>query len=276
MTRSVDLDAYFARIGYRGPCTSSLETLSELHLRHPQAIPFENLNPLLRWPVLLDADALQRKLVRGGRGGYCYEHNLLFADVLRALGFRVRGLAARVQWNVPDPSVMPRSHMLLLVEFGGGTFIADVGFGGLTLTSPLRLEMDVEQRTPHEVFRLLAAGDGFVLQARIGATWKPLYRFDLQEQSLADYEVTNWYLCHHPASRFVAGLMAARAAADRRYALRDNELTVHHLSGETERQLLTSADALRRTLQTTFGLTLPEGPELEAALSPLLRERIGP
>ena len=266
MTRAVDLDAYFERIDYRGPRTPSLDTLSEIHLRHPQAIAFENLNPLLRWPVPLDAESLQQKLVLGRRGGYCYEHNLLFGHVLGALGFQVRGLAARVQWNVPDPAVMPRSHMLLLVEFGRGPVIADVGFGGLTLTAPLRLEPDAEQRTPHDPFRLLTAAEGFVMQARIGETWKPLYQFDQQEQSLADYEVTNWYLSNHPASRFVTGLMAARAASDRRYALRDNDFAIHHLDGGTERELLTSADALREALEGPFGLTLPDGPELHAAL----------
>ncbi|MCB0225525.1 MAG: arylamine N-acetyltransferase, partial [Anaerolineae bacterium] len=88
-----DLDAYFRRIGYTGERTASRATLSALILHHAQTIPFENLNPLLRWPVRLDLPSLQQKLVRDGRGGYCYEHNLLFSQVLQTLGFQVTHLA---------------------------------------------------------------------------------------------------------------------------------------------------------------------------------------
>ena len=268
MTPAIDLDSYFARIGYSGARSAAVETLAAIHLHHPRAIPFENLNPLLRWPVRLDASSLQQKLVRDGRGGYCYEHNLLLSQVLRQLGFKVRTLAARVSWNVPEDMVRPRTHMLLLVDVGGERHVADVGFGGLTLTAPLLLQPDIEQGTPHETFRLVAAGDdGFVMEAKIGERWRSLYAFDLQEQVLADYEMANWYLCNKPSSHFITGLVAARPDDGCRYALRGNELTTHHLNGETKRRLLTSSAQLRDALEKTFRLTLPMGPELEAALT---------
>lgn len=266
MTPSVDIDAYFERIGYVGSRSVSFDTLAAIHLQHATAIPFENLNPLLRWPVRLDAQSLEQKLVRDKRGGYCFEQNLLLSHVLRGLGFQITGLAARVLWNAPEGTVTPRGHMLLLVNIDGRRYAADVGFGGLTLTAPLRLEVDVEQSTPHEPFRLSAARDGFVMQAKIGNTWRSLYQFDLQEQFLADYEVTNWYLSNHPSSHFVTGLIAARPDRVRRYALRGSELAVHHLDGGTERRMLTTADGLRGALESTFGLTLPDGPELNEAL----------
>lgn len=260
------LDAYLARIGYAGERTPTLETLRAVHARHAQAIPFENLSPLLGLPVPLDAPSLFRKLVHEGRGGYCFEHNLLFKDALTALGFEVTGLAARPLLNAPAGVVPPRGHMLLLVEVGGVPHLADVGFGGLTLTGPLRLEPDIEQATPHEPFRLARAGDEFQVQAKVQGGWRTLYGFGLQEQLRPDYEVTSWYLSHHPASPFVTGLIAARAAADRRYALRDNALAVHHLDGATDRRTLTSAAELRAALEELFLLTLPTTPELEAAL----------
>ena len=99
MQEAFDLGAYFARIGYDGPATPRLETLREIHRLHPQAIAFENLNPLLHWPVPLDMQSLQQKLVTQRRGGYCYEHNLLLKHALERIGFRVAGLAARVLWN---------------------------------------------------------------------------------------------------------------------------------------------------------------------------------
>ena len=115
-----DLDAYLERIGYRGPRRATLDTLEALHALHPTAIPFENLNPLLGWPVALDIDSLQKKMVAGGRGGWCFEHNTLFRHALEALGFSVISLAARVLWDAPpDSPIGPRSHMLLLVNLGG-------------------------------------------------------------------------------------------------------------------------------------------------------------
>jgi N-hydroxyarylamine O-acetyltransferase len=266
MTSGFDVDAYFERIGYRGSRSVSIETLAAIHLQHAQTIPFENLNPFLRWPVRLDAQSLQQKLVRDKRGGYCFEHNLLLSHVLNLLGFQVRGLAARVLWNVPESTVTPRGHMLLLIDLDNGRYVADVGFGGLTLTAPLRLESAIEQQTPHEPFRLMKSGDGFVMQASVAGTWRSLYRFDLQEQFLADYEVTNWYLSNHPSSHFVTGLIAARPDLDRRHVLRGNELAVHYVNGRTERRLLTSTEGLRAELEDTFRLTLPDGPEVLTAL----------
>ena len=90
----LDLDAYLARIGYHGPRHASREVLVALHEAHQASIPFENLDILLGREISLELDALQRKLVSGRRGGYCFEQNTLFRAVLEALGFRVTSLAA--------------------------------------------------------------------------------------------------------------------------------------------------------------------------------------
>lgn len=273
MKDAVDVVAYFERIGYAGEREPTLDVLRAIHARHAESIAFENLNPLVGWPVTLDAASLERKIVQGGRGGYCYEHNLLFQHVLRALGFRVTGLAARVLWGLPADTVRPRTHMLLRVELDEGPYVADVGFGGMTLTAPLRLEAGVEQSTSHEPFRLTAAGQAFDMEARVRGEWRPLYRFGLEENLLPDYELASWYLSHHPASSFVTGLMAARPAPGLRYALHDNEFAVHHLGGPTERRVLTSAPELRAVLEGELGLTLPDAPELDAALERLATKR---
>ena len=159
--------------------------------------------------------------------------------------------------------------MLLRVELNEKPYLADVGFGILTPTGPLRLEPDIEQATPHEPFRLIRAGQEFVMQAKIREDWKTLYRFDLQEQLLPDYEVGNWYVSTHPDSIFVTGLMAARPATDRRYALRNNEFAAHDLNGSTERRVLTSVVELREILENAFCITLPDVPELDSALARL-------
>jgi N-hydroxyarylamine O-acetyltransferase len=261
-----DLAAYFERIGYDGPKTARLETLCEIHRLHPQAIAFENLNPLLRWPVPLDARSLQQKLVTQRRGGYCYEHNLLLKHALESIGFKVVGLAARVLWNQPEDAIRPRTHMLLQVDIEDAIWIADVGFGGLTLTAPLRLVEHTPQATPHEPFRMTRISGDYAVQAEVRGEWRTLYRFDLQEQVLPDYEMTSWYLSNHPESHFVRRLIAARTEPGRRYALLDNELATHTLGQESMRRKVRSAEELRGALSETFRIVVPQGPEVEAKL----------
>lgn len=267
---SIDLDRYFARVGYDGPRDNSVATLRRLHELHPQAIPFENLDPLLRRPVRLDPDSLQAKLVDGGRGGYCFEHNSLFAGVLRALGYKVEEATARVRWSVPPGVTTPRVHCLLFVEAEGEDWLADVGFGGNVLTAPLNLSSRAEQATPHEPFRLVEEGDGHLVQeAKINGTWVPLYAFDFAHTHPADYEMGNWFTSAHPGSIFVNGLLGARATPDRRYALRDNQLAVHRLGGTTERTTLKSAGELRDALTDLFKLRLDQLDGLDPALAAL-------
>ncbi|WP_394827148.1 arylamine N-acetyltransferase [Pendulispora albinea] len=266
----IDLSAYFERIGYTGNRSATLDTLREIHRLHALAIPFENLDPVLRRPVSLDIVSLQKKLIADRRGGYCYEQNLLFQHVLRALGFSVTGLAARVIWTNPEGVITPRSHMLNRVDLEGTTYVADVGFGGITLTEPLVLEPNTEQSTSYELFRLVPQNDeggGFAMDANAGGKWRRLYRFDLTPQYQPDYEISSWYLCTNPKSHFLTGIMAARPIEGGRYALNNNQLTIHRLNGEPERRTLTSAAELRDFFTDGLGITLPDSPDLEPVLA---------
>ncbi|MFD2054134.1 arylamine N-acetyltransferase [Mesorhizobium calcicola] len=259
-----DLDVYLARIGYAGSRDASLDTLKALHLLHPQAIPFENIDPFLGKPVRLDLASLQEKIIADGRGGYCFEHNLIFMHALKSLGFQVGGLAARVLWGQREDAITARSHMLLRVELGGRTHIADVGFGGLTLTAPLLLEPGREQTTPHETFRIVETDDHFRLQPAIGGDWRSLYRFDLQPHYEVDYSVTNYFVSTNPISHFLSSVIAARAMPDRRCALRGNRLSIHHTGGRTEQREIATAAELADTLESQLGIVIADRAAFEA------------
>jgi N-hydroxyarylamine O-acetyltransferase len=272
---NADLDAYFGRLGYDGPSQPTLRTLTRLHALHADRIPFENLSPFAGEPVRLDLDSLQDKLLRRGRGGWCFEQNILLAHMLEALGYDVTRLAARVRWNVPPERVTPRSHMLLRVRLPEGDFIADVGFGGLTLSAPLKIEAGVEQATPHEPHRLVAQDSGYRLEARIAGAWSTLYVFELHAQQLADYEVSNWYLCHHPDSHFLKMVTAARAAPGVRHALRGVRYATHTADGKTERREIRDVDEYKALLENAFGIRLPEAPELDGKLAAMIERGEG-
>jgi N-hydroxyarylamine O-acetyltransferase len=262
----VNLDRYCARVGYDGPRQPSLEVLRALHQRHAETIPFENLNPLLGLPVPLDPEPLERKMLDEGRGGWCFEQNWLFRRALEAVGFEVRGRAARVLWGAPEGRVGARSHMVLEVLVEGHAWLADVGFGGVTLTGPLDFDSREPQATPHEEFRLdCSPGGDYVLSVQL-EQWAPMYRFRREEQLLPDYEVAGFYLCHHPDSFFRRDLVCARAFPGGRLALRNNTLNIHRLGQPVERRLLTSPAELRDVLERQFHLNLPDRPELADTL----------
>jgi N-hydroxyarylamine O-acetyltransferase len=252
--KSDDIDAYCARIGYSGPREATLAVVQTLVARHSAAIPFENLDVLLKRPIRLDLPSLYAKLVGKRRGGYCFEHNLLLLDVFRRMGLSAVGLAARVQWGRPAGTIGPRTHMLLRVDLAEGPYLADVGFGGPTPTAPLALQAGNEQATPHGSFRLVAAGGEFDLEARLGEEWASLYRFSPQEQVAVDYEVANWSTSTHPYSLFVNHLIAARLDPAARYTLFNNKFTVRNRDGTTERRTLSDVSEFGEVIARHFGI----------------------
>jgi len=202
----IDLDAYFRRISYEGPTDPSLATLNGIMSAHVQAIPFENLDVLLGRPVSLSPEALVRKLVHERRGGYCFEQNLLFATALEQIGFAVTRLMARVRYRTT--AVLPRTHMMLLVEADGAKWIADVGFGAEGLLHPVPFGAGIESRQFLWTYRVVAAGDRFVMQSLRAGAWIDMYVFTLEPQHPIDFEVANHYTSTHPSSRFVQTLAA--------------------------------------------------------------------
>jgi arylamine N-acetyltransferase len=258
VTDAVDVAAYFDRIGYRGPPEPTVETVHALVAAHNQSIPFENLDPLLGIPVVdLSAAALTDKLVHRRRGGYCYEHNGLMGYVLDELGFGVQRFAGRVVWMNPDGPLPAQTHQVLSVTVPGvdDPLLVDVGFGGQTLTSPIRLQPGPVQETRHEPYRIRERGDGYQLEAEISDEWQPLYMFTTRPQPRIDLEVGSWYVSTHPNSHFVTGLTAALVTDDARWNLRGRHLAVHR-AGNTEKIRFDSAADVLDVLTDRFGIDI--------------------
>lgn len=256
----LDLAAYLARVGYDGPREPTLAALRALHALHPAAIPFENLDPLLGRPVALDLPSLEAKLVGGRRGGYCFEQNTVFAAALRALGFSLATLGARVRWGAaPERPEGARSHMLLAVRIGDATWLADVGFGGYLLAAPVRLAPGLVQATPADPVRVVEATEsaGYLLQAELTGGWRSLYRFTLEPQLPQDYVVANWFTSTNPTSLFTRNLLAERLVGGIRYDLFNTRLRERHPDGRMIERSIESAQNLGATLEKTFGITPP-------------------
>lgn len=255
---SLDLPAYFARIGHTGSTAPDLATLRAIHFAHATAIPFENLDIQQGLPIRLDLDSLQSKLVAGRRGGYCFEQNALLAAVLRALGFRVTGLCGRVRLGRPLEGPPPRTHMVLRVELDEGPYLADVGFGAGTLLEPIPLVAGTAVNQRGWDYALVAEGEGLLLRARQADAWYDYYEFTLDAQHPIDYEVANHYTSTHPASTFVQSLTAQRATPEARYILR-NKIYEELRPDARERRELTSEAELHALLAERFDLHFPPG-----------------
>jgi N-hydroxyarylamine O-acetyltransferase len=251
---AVDLGSYLTRVGYSGPLEPTAATLHTLHLAHATHIPFENLDILLGRPIRLDLCSLQAKLVAGGRGGYCFEQNTLFAAMLRELGFEVTLLAARVRFGATR--VLPRTHMALRVRVGDTSWLADVGFGASGLFLPLAFGDEAAVRQFAWEYRLIEESGEWTVQSLRDGEWVDLYAFTLEPQLAVDFEVTNHYVSTHPQSRFVQTLTAQRLAADARHTLVNRDYSVDR-GVETSRFTLPDDRELLELLAEVFGLHLP-------------------
>lgn len=254
----LDLDAYLARIGHAGDRTPTLGTLRALQARHVAAIGFENIDPVLGRPVPLDVPGLQAKLVRDGRGGYCYEHNLLFAAALERLGFQVSGLGARVRMG--ETRIRPTTHALLKVRLDGEDWITDVGFGVEGLLGPLPLRAGVRDRQGGWTFGVERDADAWVVRSLHRDGWFDLYAFGEEPRHPVDFAVFNHYISTHPRSPFVQRLVAQHPGPELRRTLIGTELTLTRPDHAREVREVT-ADELPQVLAEHFRITLADADE---------------
>lgn len=251
--REFDLAAYLNRIRAGDVPSPDLRALEALHTRHLSRIPFENIDVWLGRPGSLDLDTLQRKIVRGGRGGYCFEQNSLFAAALRALGYRVHTLEARVR-PPGTTAILPRTHMLLQVEIAGRSLAADVGFGGDGPLVPVALDGTPSDQ-PGGIYRVdREAGGLHVMRHSRGGSWRDLYAFTLTPAEPVDFEVAHHYTSTHPRSPFVQTLTVQRSEAGARYILRGRNYTVRLKDEETLRVI--EDHQLGPLLQEAFALQI--------------------
>lgn len=241
------------RIGQQGPLAPTIETLRALHQAHLLSVPFENLDIHLGRPIVLDEAAFFRKIVEERRGGFCYELNGLFAVLLRALGFDVTLLSARVAR--PDGDFGPEfDHLLLLVQLEE-RWLADVGFGE-SFREPLRLDEPGEQAQPHGVYRLTRDGDDWTYWSRDPAQgWQARYRFTLQPRRLTDFAEMCRYQQTSPQSHFTQKRICSLATPSGRISVSGTRLILTEHGQRQERELASEAE-YESALREYFGIDL--------------------
>lgn len=262
---TLELSRYLARVGVAGPLAPDRATLARLHRAHLAAIPFENLDVRLGRPVGLDLASLEAQLVARRRGGYCFQQNSLFAAALRAVGFSVATLEARVR-PPGAPAQLPRTHMLLRVELPAGGWLADVGFGGDGPLDPVPLDGTASEQ-PGDAFRVVTeAGGTIALQRRGEAGWADLYAFRPEPALPVDFQVAHHFTSTFPRSPFVTTLTVQRATPAARETLRGRTLTVRR-GAEVESRELADEEVVA-AVRERFGLDVTAEDVLAALPTP--------
>lgn len=272
-SESIEIKNYLKRIqltdkASAGDLKPALALLQQLIHQHLLYIPFENISPFLQTGVELEINAISHKMLHRGRGGYCFEHNKLFLQVLKQLGFNARSLAARVTVNQDiDDIDVAKTHRFNIVEIEDERYIVDVGFGLYTPPLPIRLSNE-EKISPHPfgTYKVIYRNGVHTLVTLLGGEWKELYRFTLEEVQEADFDMANWYLTTHPDSKFVNSLLASRLTSEGRYSLNNCQLNFYSHQGDKDSTNLNSASELITCLNDIFGLRAPNQKHLEKKL----------
>lgn len=253
---TIDVAAYLARIGWQGPLAPDAATLAALQEAHLQTVPFENLDIARGRPLSLDEGALFDKIVRRRRGGFCYELNGLFSGLLRALGYPVTLLAARV--TTESGGLGPEfDHLALLVPLET-RYLVDVGFGQSS-RRPLRLDERSPQFDGRRAYRVVppaAGGVDWVLeeQDREGV-WRLQYVFTLGPRRIEDFFDMCGYHQTSPESPFTRRRFCTRATPDGRVTVTNNRLLISANGARSERELAGEAE-IRAALREHFGVEL--------------------
>lgn len=268
---------YLARIGLSSAPSPDIAGIDRLQRAHTQSIAFENLDIRLGRGIRIDSESVFDKLVQRRRGGYCFEQNRLFSNVLTELGIANRPLLARGRLNLPPESTPPRTHVCLLARVESEEWLLDAGFGGLYI-APMRLIEGVVTRSGHRLRRVGAAGspEGQWWLERAAqpipadgdetaADWQPQYSFDLFEVASDDLEQASHWTSTRANTRFTTGHIASISLANGFASLNDRQLTIYGPDGKEVRQLDDPAD-YADVLRSVFHLQVSDS---EARALPL-------
>ena len=248
------IDAYLARISVTAEfdLAPTFETLRLLQTQHLMSVPFENLDIHLNRPIVLDIDKFYAKIVEERRGGFCYELNGLFNDLLKSLGFNTRLVSARVFGG--EKGFGPEfDHAAIIVTIGELEYLADVGFGDFA-AEPLRLIADIEQQDREGHFVIRRAEFGVLeVNKRKGGDLVPEYRFEPIGRDLSEFTEMCDFQQYSPESHFTKRKLCSIMTDTGRKTLTDTSF-IETSNGERREIAIDSEQSFAEMLKKEFGI----------------------
>ncbi|GET25409.1 arylamine N-acetyltransferase [Prolixibacter sp. NT017] len=245
-------DSYLERIRYNERLTPSVLVLSQLQKMHLLHIPFENLDIHQNVPIELNIDHIYNKVIDQHRGGFCYELNSLFYELLKHLGFKVRRISARVYH---DNEYAPEyDHLAIVATIDGKNYLADVGFGEFTF-SPLQLDTTKPQNDERGTFRIDRYEEIYYrVSKQEGNVWQPVYIFENRQRELKEFEAMCQYHQTSPESPFTKSRLITKPTNNGRITLTDDTLKISQSGQATEEKPVNSPEEFASYLFTYFGI----------------------
>jgi len=198
--------------------------------------------------------------VEQGRGGYCFEQNILLLCALLSIGFDAVPLLCRVRYLKPAHQLTAFTHLALRVTLpDGGRYLADVGFAGTNSVAPVRLGTDELQELPEGQFRVRCFGGYNMLQRQLpGDELRDLYMFRGEDvATMPDLEQSNWFSCTFPESRFCSSFFVSRLIGDKKHHILNDQYVVRSCDGATDTTQVSDSAHLSQLLNDVFGLHIP-------------------
>ena len=255
----MDSRAYLERIGIFEEPEPTSANLMRIQKAHLQAVPYENLDILLKRPILLTHEALYEKIVVRNRGGYCFEVNELLGWLLRELGYEVTDLFGRFlrgESGVP----MRRHHVLMVKCLDDDTpWLADVGVGTGSPNLPMRMKEGEVLQDGVIRYRLTKQDFfGWVLEDKKQEQWGPVYSFTEEPNAPIDYVTASFWCEHAEESIFNKAAMVSLRTETGRRTIDGDEARIFDGNDVTVLPLNSMAEK-RQILKDWFGVVLPDG-----------------
>jgi N-hydroxyarylamine O-acetyltransferase len=251
----MEIEKYLQRIGYKGNTKPTLGLLNALQKTHLLNIPFENLDIHYKIPIELNLANILEKVVIKRRGGFCYELNGLFYELLHSIGFNVKMISARVFDQSKQIFSPEFDHLAIIAKIGSINYLADVGFGEFAL-SPLEIELNAIHNDERGSFRIERYDDLYYrVSKRTGDDWVPEYMFSLQGRDLSEFKDRCHYNQTSPLSHFTQNKFCSLATEKGRVTVTANKIKITEGDRVTESQL-NSEEEFQAALEKYFHIRL--------------------
>ena len=258
--KDFEIGKYLNRINLQN-CDANLEDLKLLQQSHIEHIPFENLDVVVGRKINLAYKHLFQKIVSSGRGGYCFELNMLYGSLLKSLGFLIKPVLGRVWLRNPEQTP-PRNHLSFLVKLKKETFVTDVGFGGLTTRIPLNINEQSAVNDSDGLVRILPFDNKqYMIQRKVGNEWANQYSFENVEISEEDIQISNYYMSTNPNSHFFNDSFIGIFTKEGRIGLYNNQMSTRNGIEVVDKKHIPYGSEWVDTVKRYFGLALDFSPK---------------
>ncbi len=223
---------FHKRIGMPNNEIITFEKLPEILEKTAQTIPFENLSIIENKTGRITKENLINKVVERNEGGLCYELNPLFYFYLIENGFNAV-LTDGVVYNhaAKEYIQLGRTHVTVLLNHKGQTYLVDTGFGGNLPLKPVPLSGETISSDNGE-FRIKKVnhelGD-YCLEMKLkhkDTEWKIGYAFD-SRKSIEDANLNEIQsiIAEDPKSSFNKHPLITRLTKNGNITLTDTTFT---------------------------------------------------